>query len=296
MYNKAEQLLAICEKEGISIAEATLRKIVEEDGKDRQVYLDYCKKVLEVMKSSSSRGLEEEVKTMSGLTGGNAKRLYEYGKTGQALSDELLLDMMARALSTLEVNGAMGKIVAAPTAGASGILPASLVSMQNKYGYDDDQLVQALLTASAVGAIVAMNATIAGAEGGCQAETGAAAAMSAAALVELTGGTPVEAFNAASFAIVNLLGLVCDPIAGLVEFPCALRNASGVSIAMISCDLAKAGVQSLIPFDEVVEAMYAVGRSMPAALRETALGGLAATKSGRDLSEWVTCGTCTNCS
>lgn len=175
----------------------------------------------------------------------------------------------------------MGKIVAAPTAGASGIIPAAFTSVQNKLNLDDDTMIKGLLTASQIGGIIAMNATISGAEGGCQAETGAASAMAAAALVEIMGGSVEQSLHAASFAIMNVLGLVCDPIAGLVEFPCALRNASGVTNSIISCDLAMAGVKSIIPFDEVVMSMFEVGNSLPASLRETALGGLANTPTGR---------------
>lgn len=233
------------------------------------------------MKSSSSKGLSESIHTMSGITGGNAKRIEDYRKEGKSLCDDFLMEAMARAFSTLEINGAMGKIVAAPTAGASGIIPAAFTSVQNKLNLDDDTMIKGLLTASQIGGIIAMNATISGAEGGCQAETGAASAMAAAALVEIMGGSVEQSLHAASFAIMNVLGLVCDPIAGLVEFPCALRNASGVTNSIISCDLAMAGVKSIIPFDEVVMSMFEVGNSLPASLRETALGGLANTPTGR---------------
>lgn len=280
MYNKAKKLLEVCEMKNIKISEATILHEVEENGKTREELIEFFRQSYEVMKSSATRGLTENIVTMSGITGGNAKRMKEYAESGKALTDNFLMMAMARAFSTLEVNGAMGKIVAAPTAGASGILPSAFVSVQDKLNLTDDQIIEGLLTASAIGGIVAMNATISGAEGGCQAETGSASAMAAAGLVELMGGSPEQALHAASFAIMNVLGLVCDPIAGLVEFPCALRNSNGVVNAIISCDMAMAGVKSIIPFDEVVEAMYSVGNSMPAALRETALGGLAATPTG----------------
>ena len=172
---------------------------------------------------------------------------------------------MAKAFSTSEVNASMGKIVAAPTAGASGILPSAILSAQEKLNLTDDDLIKGLFTAAGIGEIIAKNATISGAEGGCQAECGAAAAMAAGAIVEMAGGSPEAALNAAGFALTNILGLVCDPIAGLVEYPCALRNASGVVNAFISADMALADVQSIVPFDEVVEAMYKVGKAMPEA-------------------------------
>lgn len=293
MFNKAEDLFIYCIENNLKISEAVLRKEVEDSGKDESYFINRFRESYEVMKSSSTRGIENTVITMSGITGGNGKKVNDYRKSGKSISDDFVLEAMARALSTLEVNGAMGKIVAAPTAGASGILPAALVTFQSKKGLSDDDMISGLLTASAIGGIIAMNATISGAEGGCQAETGAASAMAAAALVELNGGTVEEAIHAASFAIINILGLVCDPIAGLVEFPCALRNASGVTNAIISCDLAMAGVKSIIPLDEVVDAMYSVGNSMPVSLRETALGGLAATPTGSRFSASGCSGACT---
>ena len=194
---------------------------------------------------------------------------------------------MAKALSTSEVNASMGKIVAAPTAGAAGIIPAALLTVKERFDLSDEDLINGLFTAAGIGLIRAKNATISGAEGGCQAECGSASAMVAAAIVELLGGDVDQALNAASFALINVMGLVCDPVAGLVEFPCIFRNASGVINALISADLALAGVKSLIPFDEVVEAMYKVGKTMPEALRETALGGVADTLTGREVKKRV---------
>lgn len=189
---------------------------------------------------------------------------------------------MAMALSTSEVNASMGKIVAAPTAGASGILPSALFTAKEKFNLSDDDMINGLFTAAGIGEIVAKNATISGAYGGCQAECGVAAAMAAAAIVEMLGGSPETCLHASSISLINIMGLVCDPIAGLVEFPCAFRNASGVVNALISADLALAGIKSLVPFDEVVEAMYRVGKSLPDTLKETALGGLAATPTGEN--------------
>lgn len=280
MYRKAEELLKVCQEKSISICQATIDHEIEIKGTELEDLMETFGNMYDVMKDSTTNGLEKETYTLSGITGGNAKKVNDYLKSGKSLSDSFHLEAMARALSVLEVNGAMGKIVATPTAGAAGILPAALVSMQNRFNYSDEEMVKAMITAAAIGGIVASNATISGAEGGCQAETGSASAMTAAALVELRGGSPEESIHAASFAIIHVLGLVCDPIGGLVEFPCALRNASGVSNAIISADLAMAGVKSIIPFDEIVDAMYSVGTALPESLRETALGGLAATPTG----------------
>ena len=280
MYRKAEELLKVCQEKSISICQATIDHEIEIKGTELEDLMETFGNMYDVMKDSTTNGLEKETYTLSGITGGNAKKVNDYLKSGKSLSDSFHLEAMARALSVLEVNGAMGKIVATPTAGAAGILPAALVSMQNRFNYSDEEMVKAMVTAAAIGGIVASNATISGAEGGCQAETGSASAMTAAALVELRGGSPEESIHAASFAIIHVLGLVCDPIGGLVEFPCALRNASGVSNAIISADLAMAGVKSIIPFDEIVDAMYSVGTALPESLRETALGGLAATPTG----------------
>lgn len=280
MYRKAEELLKVCQEKSISICQATIDHEIEIKGTELEDLMETFGNMYDVMKDSTTNGLEKETYTLSGITGGNAKKVNDYLKSGKSLSDSFHLEAMARALSVLEVNGAMGKIVATPTAGAAGILPAALVTMQNRFNYSDEEMVKAMITAAAIGGIVASNATISGAEGGCQAETGSASAMTAAALVELRGGSPEESIHAASFAIIHVLGLVCDPIGGLVEFPCALRNASGVSNAIISADLAMAGVKSIIPFDEIVDAMYSVGTALPESLRETALGGLAATPTG----------------
>ena len=177
----------------------------------------------------------------------------------------------------------MGKIVAAPTAGGAGIIPGSLSWVQERYGFTDEKMLEGLLVSGIIGRIIATNSTIAGAEGGCQAECGAATAMSAAAIVELCGGTPKQSLTAASFTILMVLGLVCDPVAGLVEFPCALRNGSGTINALVASDIALSGVESIVPFDEVVEAMYEVGNALPETLRETALGGCAACPSAKKI-------------
>ena len=283
MFNKGEELLNLCNLENKKISEITLEKELTSSGISYDDLINQMKETLSVMKDSATSALEKEIISVSGLTGGDSKKVEDYKNSGKTLSGDLVIAAMAKALSTSEVNASMGKIVAAPTAGASGILPSAMLSAQEKLDLTDHQLIMGLFTAAGVGEIVAKNATISGAEGGCQAECGVAAAMAAAAIVEMAGGSPESCLDAASFALTNVMGLVCDPIAGLVEYPCALRNASGVVNAFISSDLALAGVVSLVPFDEVVDAMYKVGKMMPEALRETALGGLATTPTGEEL-------------
>ena len=285
MFNKGSELLQLCNEKDSKIYEIVLEKEHLSTGLSLEELESKMKETLEIMKSSATSALDKEIISVSGLTGGNSKKVEDYKNKNNTLSGIFINSAMAKAFSTSEVNASMGKICAAPTAGASGILPSALLSAQEKLNLKDEMLVRSLFTAAGIGEIVAKNATLAGAEGGCQAECGVAAAMAAAAIVEMAGGTPKQALDAAGFALTNIMGLVCDPIAGLVEYPCALRNASGVVNALISADLALAEVQALIPFDEVVEAMYKVGKALPESLRETALGGLAATPTGKELAK-----------
>lgn len=287
VFNRAEEILEVCRLENKSISDTIIEKEIEQLGRTREQLIEKMRESLEVMKNSANEALKKEVKSISGLTGGNAKKIEDYKNTEKTLSGDFINSAMAKAFSTSEVNASMGKIVAAPTAGASGIIPSAFLSAQEKLGLSDEKLIEGLFTAGGVGEIIAKNATISGAEGGCQAECGSAAAMAAAAIVEMAGGSPEDSFNAASFALTNVMGLICDPIAGLVEYPCALRNASGVVNALIASDMALAKVQSLVPFDEVVETMYKVGKALPESLRETALGGLAATPSGKICSKKI---------
>lgn len=287
MYNTGLELMELANSKKCKIYEIVIENEVELQGLSREEIILKMKKALEVMKSSAQEALDKEIKSVSGLIGGDAKRLEDYRKNGNTLCGDTVVKAMARALSCSEVNAAMGRIVAAPTAGSCGILPAALITAGEKLNKTEDEIVNALFTASGIGQIIAKNATVSGAEGGCQAECGAAAAMAAAAIVEMAGGTPEMCLNAASIALKNIMGLVCDPIAGLVEAPCAKRNASGVVNALISSELALAGIKSIIPFDEVVEAMYRVGKALPEALRETALGGIAATPTGIKLRKQV---------
>jgi len=238
-----------------------------------------------VMKESAQIGLVNPKKSMGGLIGGEGKKLEDYRLGNKTLAGQTMNKAVSRSLAVAEVNASMGKIVAAPTAGSSGILPGVLLTVQEELNLNDKRIVEGLFTASGIGIIIAQKASISGAEGGCQAECGAAAAMAAAALVELAGGIPAQAGEACAMALKNVLGLVCDPVAGLVEVPCAKRNAMGASLALVSADMALAGIKSVIPVDEVIEAMGEVGCALPESLRETAKGGLAGTATGKKLAE-----------
>lgn len=263
-----------------SLSAAAIAREVEETGTDATEIRAHMLAQLEVMRDAVAEGLTGTVRSRSGLTGGDAARVARStaGPTGGTLAHSI-----ARALAVGEVNAAMGRIVAAPTGGASGVLPGVLLSIAEDHSVPDHDLVDALVTASAVGAVLAARATLSGAAGGCQAEIGSAAAMAAAAATELLGGSPEQSGHAASLALQGLLGLVCDPVGGLVEVPCVVRNATGASVALAAIEMALAGVEFPIPFDQVVDAMGHVGRSLPPSLRETANGGLAVTPAARRL-------------
>lgn len=281
------ELLEICRENNFSLAEYAIQYEMESKNCTREDVIKGMEKVLQVMKEAANEGKEKEVYSVSGLIGGDAYKLKKYLEKGDTLTGNVMVGAMARALSCSEVNASMGRIVACPTAGSCGILPAVILTVGERLNLSDEELIQGLLASSAVGMIIAQNATLAGAEGGCQAECGSAAAMGAAATVEMMGGTPEMALDAGAIVFKNILGLVCDPIAGLVEVPCAKRNFAGAVSALTTADLVMAGIHSKIPFDDTVEAMYRVGKSLPASLRETALGGLAITKTGLKLKEKV---------
>lgn len=240
-----------------------------------------------VMKASAKQSIEAPEKYMGNIIGGDAVKANVFSTASQSICGQTINRAMSYAFSCSEVNASMGKICAAPTAGSCGILPAAMLTLCETKGFSDQKAIEGLFTAAGIGEIIARHATLSGAEGGCQAECGSAAAMAAAAMVEMMGGTAEQALSAASIALKNILGLVCDPIAGLVEAPCAKRNASGVVNAMLSADMALAGIESIIPFDEVVGAMYAVGKSLPMTLRETALGGIAVTETAQRIAQSV---------
>lgn len=277
-YATFAELLVAAREHG-SIGRAALHREAEETGRDRASLLAQMDRELAVMEASVASGLAHADRSRSGLTGGDAARV----ATGPALLGEPFRDAIAQAMAVGETNAKMGRIVAAPTAGASGIVPAALLALARSAGASRDDIVSALFAAAAIGAVIAARATLSGAAGGCQAEVGAAAAMAAGAGAELCGADPETCGHAAALALQGLLGLVCDPVGGLVELPCVMRNATGVAVALAAIEMALAGVRFPIPFDEVADAMGQVGRSIPPSLRETALGGLAATPTGKAL-------------
>lgn len=241
------------------------------------------KKALSIMKQSATKPLQNPGKSIGGLIGGEAKMVSDHGKTSECVTGSMLSKAIAYSMAVLEVNASMGLIVAAPTAGSSGVVPGVLLALADEHNIDDETLCKGLVNASAIGYLLMRNASVSGAEAGCQAEVGAASAMAASAIVEIMGGTPEMCLDAATFALSNLLGLVCDPIAGLVESPCQSRNAIGVANAITSAELVLSGIKHHIPFDEMADAMLRVGRSLPFELRETAMGGCAGTPTGCSL-------------
>lgn len=248
---------------------------------------EYLKRALSVMRASTLRPIEEPAESMGGLLGSEAQRMRTFHASGRSVCGDLTAKAATYAMAVLETNASMGRIVAAPTAGSAGVVPGVLMALGEERGFTDEDLARGLSCAAAVGYLITRNATVSGAEGGCQAEVGAACAMAAAATCELAGGTPAQCLNAAANALTSLMGLVCDPVAGLVEVPCQKRNASGAAVALVSAEIALAGIGNLVDFDQTVDAMFAVGKSLPFELRESALGGLAATPAA--------CAYCENC-
>lgn len=285
-YKSISELVNAASSAGRTISEVVLADQAEQLCISPDALFERMDARLSVMEDSVKAGMNPALRSTSGLTGGDASRMWDHAASG-GICGGFTNRAMARALAVSENNAAMGKIVAAPTAGSCGILPGAVVSMLDEGRCSREAAVMALFTAGAFGMVIAQNASISGAEGGCQAECGSAAAMAAAALVELMGGTPQQCAHACAMAIKNQLGLVCDPVAGLVEIPCIKRNVSGVAIAFSSAEMALAGIESKIPADECIGAMREVGCSIPSALRETAKGGLAATPTGERLREQV---------
>lgn len=287
MYQTIGELLRLADTNGTALWDPVLRNECHITGmSEEEVFLRLDERY-EVMLRSANRALENSLETAGGLIGGAASRQYAYSLEAGSVCGGFLNRMMALALSCSEVNASMGKICAAPTAGACGILPAVLISVGERYQLDRRAILEGLLTASGIGAIITSNATVSGAEGGCQAECGVAAAMGAAAAAQMAGGSNLAAANAVSFALINCMGLICDPVAGLVQVPCAQRNASQAVNAVLSADMALAGMRSVIPPDEVVEAMFKVGKMLPRELRETALGGIAATVTAKRIAKRI---------
>lgn len=285
MYSTGRELLALCKEKNLPIWEICILDEIKNTDQTREEILERTMISLNVMKKSTEDPGDK--KTMGDLIGGEYRKVNAYKEKGSTLLGEVGNRAMMRALACSQHNASMGRICAAPTAGSCGIMPAAFLTGAEQIGCGDETIVHGILTAAAVGKIVVQNATVAGAEGGCQAECGAAAAMAAAGLVEMSGGTPEQSLNAAAIAFKNIMGLICDPIAGLVEAPCSKRNASGVLNALASADLALAGIESIIPFDEVVDAMYAVGRAMHPDFKETARGGIAVSPTGKALAKGI---------
>ncbi|MEE0206479.1 MAG: L-serine ammonia-lyase, iron-sulfur-dependent, subunit alpha [Peptococcaceae bacterium] len=286
-YLSIAELVDQATAQGERISQIVLVDQAEQMDTEPQVLFRKMRENYHVMQESIQKGADPDIKSTSGLTGGDAWKLYSVYEKKKSLTGSFMAGAMWRALAVSELNAAMGRIVAAPTAGSCGILPAAIVTMQEEYSLDEYDCVMALFTASAVGMVIGNNASLAGASGGCQAECGSASAMAAAAIVELAGGTPQMSGEACAIAIKNILGLVCDPVAGLVEIPCIKRNAGGVTTAFMAAELALAGITSHIPADETILAMKRVGDTMPASLRETAEGGLAMTPTGQALNTRV---------
>jgi len=286
-FTSGKELLAICNEKNLLISEVMIAREISQFDLTKEAIFNKMDETRIVMEESIENGKKDSKLSFTGLIGGEAKMLHEYSLKYNTISGKSVLTGVINALSVMEENSKMGKIVAAPTAGSSGILPATIISTAKRFNISNQKINEALFTASAIGYIITKNATVSGAEGGCQAETGSASAMAAGALVELLGGNPAQSLSAASFTLKNVLGLVCDPVAGLVELPCAKRNALGVSNAMLSADMALAGIETKIPFDEVVEAMYRVGKKMHPDLKETAEGGIAATKAAKEFEKRI---------
>ncbi|WP_305850072.1 L-serine ammonia-lyase, iron-sulfur-dependent, subunit alpha [Staphylococcus hyicus] len=286
MFKNVKELIAKCEAEDKAIYEIMMEQEMAVTGLSKEEVYVHMNKNLETMEHAVEEGING-VTSKTGLTGGDAVLMKRYIESGRSIAGETLLDAVSKAVATNEVNAAMGKICATPTAGSAGVVPGVLFALKDKLQLSRTDMLNFLLTSGAFGFVVANNASISGAAGGCQAEVGSAAAMAAAAVVEAAGGTPRQSAEGFAICMKNMLGLVCDPVAGLVEVPCVKRNAAGASNAIVSADMALAGIESRIPTDEVIDAMYRIGQTMPSALRETGRGGLAGTPTGQRLKQQI---------
>lgn len=286
MFRTVKELVDIANEKQIPISEVMILQEMEVKEQSRDQVMAEMEKNLQVMENAIDDALKG-VESVTGLTGGDAVKVQKYMKEKTPLSGNLMMDAVSKAMGTNEVNAAMGIICATPTAGSAGCVPGTLFAVKEKLNPSREEMIRYLFTSGAFGFVVANNAFISGAAGGCQAEVGSAGAMASAAIVEMAGGTPEQSSHAFAMTLKNMLGLVCDPVAGLVEVPCVKRNAGGSSLAIVSADLALAGVESRIPCDEVIGAMYRIGKQMPSSLRETGEGGLADTPTGRLLKEKI---------
>lgn len=282
----SKELLNLCHESKLPISEIMIQREIDVFQCDRESALERMHHSYDIMKNAVVRALKENLVSMGGLIGGESKKIFSHAGD-RSVCGEMMSKAISYAVGVLEVNSSMGLIVAAPTAGSSGVIPGVFLAIQEKFELSDEEMVKALFNAGAIGYLITRNATVSGAEGGCQAEVGAASAMAAAAVCELMGGSPEACLDAGATAITNILGLVCDPIAGLVEAPCQKRNAMGVSNALISAEMALCGIKHIVPFDETINAMYRVGKSMPMELRETALGGVASTPTACELCKGI---------
>ena len=284
VFDSVHRMLEAAERRGLPLWELVLDASAQESGLSREASLDTMRQRLAVMRQADA-GYDGAQRSPSGLTGGDAEKLRAQSTAGRTIAGPFIGEILAAALRMGECNACMHRIVAAPTAGACGVLPAVLLPYAKQYGTDDEQLVRALYVAAGYGAVIARRASISGAEAGCQAEIGSAAAMAAAALVFLHGGTDAQTAHAAAIALKNLMGLACDPVAGLVAVPCVKRNVIGAMDALSAAELALAGVESRVPADEVIDAMRAVGAALPSSLRETGRGGIAASPTAEAFRE-----------
>jgi L-serine dehydratase len=284
-YKSIQELVGTATSAGKKISDVIMEDQAKALGKSEDELYREMKYRLDIMKESLLKGLSQENPSLSGLVGKNARLLQDAMANGKLLGGKVFDGALLRAIAIAEVNAAMGRIVAAPTAGSCGILPAVLLAAAEELRASEEEQVKAIFTASGIGMVITRIAGVSGAAGGCQAECGSASAMAAAAVVEMAGGTPEQSAHACAIALKNILGLVCDPVAGLVEVPCVKRNAGGAANALVAIDLALAGIKSVIPVDEVIQAMRQIGKAMPVALKETALGGLAVTPTGCRLAQ-----------
>ena len=277
-FNNAEELLKLCRENDMPVSEVMINRETQLGGIRRDIILEHIEAVLRVMNTAVDRPISDPVRSMGGLIGGEAKKLNQLDES-KAICGPVIHRAIVNALAVAETNASMGVIVAAPTAGSAGVLPAVLMSLYESYDISLDAMRRGLINAGAIGYIITRNGSVAGAEAGCQAEVGSASAMAASALVEMMGGTPEQCCHAASIALSNLLGLACDPVRGLVEVPCQTRNTIGAVGAYTAAELAMAGVGPRIPLDEMIQITYDVGRALPESLRETAKGGCAVAPS-----------------
>lgn len=278
-FKNAKELLELCQKQNLPISEIMLQREMTEGEMPEEEARSRMARALSIMKESAHTPIQTPVRSMGGLIGGEAGKLASHQAVGRGICGDVLEKAITYAVAVLETNASMGLIVAAPTAGSAGVVPGLFLALQECHSFSDEDLIKALFNAGAIGYLAMRNATVAGAVGGCQAEVGIASAMAASAAVELFGGSPKQCLDAATIVLMNMLGLVCDPVGGLVEYPCQNRNAAGVANALIAAEMALAGLTQLIPFDEMLETMYTVGKRLPAELRETAMGGCATAPS-----------------